>query len=127
MLVKGSCTTRKSVSWVSPCETAHACLRIHTNSGPTPFAEAICVPRQDAFEIACRLSNGILDKGTPNTVRTVQQLTIEERALSIFFADLIVQGLERAHHTKGSRDRIHSGRQGHTLRPPQPLSRGFPD
>ena len=36
MLVKASCTTRKSVSWVSPCETAHAWLLIHT---PTPFAE----------------------------------------------------------------------------------------
>ena len=48
-----------------PCETAHAWLHIHTNSDPTPFAEAICVPRQDAFEIACCLSNAILDEGTP--------------------------------------------------------------
>ena len=90
-----------------PCETAQAGLHIHTNSDPTPFAEAVCVPRQDAFEIACGLSNGILDKDTPNTVRTVQQLTIEERALSIFLADLIEQGLERAQHTKGSLDRVH--------------------
>ena len=107
MLVKSSCRTRKSVNWASPCETAHAYLNIHPNSDPTPFAEAVCVPRQDAFEIACGLSNGILDKDTPNTVRTVQQLTIEERALSIFLADLIEQGLERAQHTKGSLDRVH--------------------
>lgn len=82
-----------------PCETAPAWLHIHTNSDP---AEAVCGRRRNAFEIACGLCNGILGEGSPNTVRTVQQLTIEARARSIFFADLIEQGLARVRPTKGS-------------------------